>query len=179
MSNRTTIERPLGSNGVELQQQAITNFLLVTAPPGAPLPVDLKMYLNAPCGPLNPIDVEDTGLNTNPARYLQIWHWDSGTELVLNAAAAVNLGAAVGAGLMRRIREITVRNAAQANTVITLSVGGVNRLSFDVPAQTTRTWSSEDGRAFVAASQPQIASSAAAGGSETYITASGIEAAPT
>lgn len=112
-------------------------------------------------------------------RYLHTYHWDSGTELVLNAAAAVNLGAAVGAGLTRRIREITVRHTGQTNTVITLSVGGVNRLSFDVPAQTTRTWSSQDGRAFVAAAQPQIASSAAAGGSETYITAAGVEAPPT
>ena len=119
----------------------------------------------------------DTGINTNPEAWLNNHHWDSGAELVLNAAAAVNLGAAVAAGVVRRIREITVRNTAQANTVITLSVGGVNRVSFDVPAQATRTWSSQDGRLFVAAAQPQIASSAAAAGQETFITAAGVEAA--
>lgn len=129
--------------------------------------------------PNYPLITEDAGTHTNPEKWLHDNHWDSGAELVLNAAAAVNLGAAVGAGLTRRIREITVRNTAQANTVITLSVGGVNRLSFDVPTQTTRTWSSQDGRAFVAAAQPQIASSAAAVGTETYVTASSVEAAPT
>lgn len=119
---------------------------------------------------------QDTGLNTNPERWLHENHWDSGVELVINAAAAVNLGAAVGAGVTRRIREITVRNVAQANTVITLSDAGGNRLSFDVPAQSTRTWSSQDGREFAAASQAQIASSAGAVGSEAYITATGVEA---
>ena len=122
---------------------------------------------------------EDTGVNTNPERWLHDHHWDSYTQLVLNAAAPQNLGIAVPAGLWRRIREITVRNTAQANTVITLSGAGVNRLSFDVPAQTTRTWSSQDGRAFGAGQQPQISSSAAAVGSETYITASGVIAAMT
>lgn len=121
---------------------------------------------------------QDTGLNTNPERWLHDNHWDSGVEIVLVAAAAVNLGAAVGAGVTRRIREITVRNAAQANTVITLSDAGGDRLSFDVPAQSTRTWSSQDGREFAAASQPQIASSAAAAApAQTFITATGVESA--
>jgi len=120
---------------------------------------------------------QDTGVNTNPERWLNDHHWDSGAEVVLNAVAAVDLGVAVATGVVRRVREITVRNTSQANTVITLSAGGVNRLSFDVPANTTRTWSSQDGRLFVAASQTQIASSAAAVGQETYINASGVEAA--
>ena len=107
---------------------------------------------------------EDTGVHSNPERWLHVNHWDSGAELVLVAAGAQNLGGAVAVGATRRIREITVRHSGQANTVITLSVGGVNRLSFDVPAQTTRTWSSQDGREFLAATQPQIASSAAAVG---------------
>ena len=110
------------------------------------------------------------------AAWLHRNHWDSGAELVLNAVGAQNLGAAVAAGATRRIREISVRNTAQANTVVTLSVGGVNRLSFDVPAQTTRVWYSDNGREFTAAQQPQIASSAAAVGAETYISASGVEA---
>ena len=119
----------------------------------------------------------DTGHNTNPELWDHLYHWESGAETVLNAAAAVNFGAAVAAGLARRVREITVRNSSQNATVVTLSVGGVNRLSFDVPANTTRVWYSQDGRLFAAASQPQIASSAAAAGQETYVTASGVEAA--
>ena len=124
------------------------------------------------------IIVEDTGLNTNPERWMHDHHWDSGAELVLNAAAAVNLGAAVGAGATRRIRAITVRNMAAANTVITLSQTGPaqNRVSFDVPAKTTRTWSEQDAVEFLAGVQVQIASSAAVAGSETYIHASGVEA---
>lgn len=115
---------------------------------------------------------------TNPERWLHDNHWDSGVELVLNAAAAANLGAAVGAGVTRRIRSITVRNTAQANTVITLSqvAPAQNRLSFDVPAQSTRTWSEQDGVEFLATVQVQIASSAAVAGQETYIHAAGDEA---
>lgn len=117
---------------------------------------------------------EDTGVHTNPEQWLQDNHWNP-AQITLNAAAAVNLGAAVAVGKVRRVKEITARNVSQANTVITLSVGGVAQISFDVPAQTTRTWSSEDGRSFAATTQPQIASSAAAGGGETYISASGVE----
>jgi len=124
------------------------------------------------------LPVEDTGLNTNPERWLHDNHWDSGAELVLNAAAAANLGGAVAAGATRRIRSITVRNTAQVNTVITLSQAAPaqNRVSFDVPPQTTRVWSEEDGVEFAAGVQPQISSSAAAVGAETYIHASGVEA---
>lgn len=124
------------------------------------------------------IITEDTGLNTNPERWLHDNHWDSGAELVLNAAAAVNLGAPVAVGAKRRVRSITVRNTAQANTVITLSqvAPAQNRLSFDVLAQTTRTWSEQDGVEFLTGVQVQISSSAAAGGAETYIHASGVEA---
>jgi len=145
--------QPLGSQGAQLQQ----------------VPVTLELI------------TQDTGLNTNPERWLHDNHWDSGAELVLNAVAAVNLGAAVAAGATRRIRSITVRNTAQANTVITLSqlLPLQNRVSFDVPAQTTRVWpgsNEKDGVEFVAGVQVQISSSAAAGGAETYISASGVEA---
>jgi len=136
-----------------------------------------KEFIRAACNAGGILLTEDTGVHTNPEQWLNDNHWDSGAEVVLNAVAAVNLGAAVAAGVVRRIREITVRNTSQANTVVTLSVGAVNRLSFDVPANTTRVWYSDNGRLFVAASQPLIASSAAAAGQETYITASGVEAA--
>ena len=136
-----------------------------------------NVVLQQGAAPVYPLITEDTGVHTNPEQWLHNFHWDSGVETVLNAAAAVNFGAVVAAGLARRVREITVRNLSQAATVITLSVGGVNRLSFDVPGNTTRTWSSEDGRAFTAGQQVQIASSAAGVGSETFVTASGVEAA--
>lgn len=105
-------------------------------------------------------------------------HWDNGAELVLNAAAPANLGAAVAAGAKRRIRAITVRNAGVVNTVITVSqvLPAQNSVSFDVPAQTTRTWSEQDGAEFLAGVQVQISSSGAAAGGETYIHASGVEA---
>lgn len=124
------------------------------------------------------IPTQDTGLNTNPEKWMHDHHWDSGAELVLNAAAPVNLVAPVAAGATRRVRSITVRNTALANTVITVSqlLPLQNRVSFDVPAQTTRVWSEEDGVEFLAAVQVQISSSAAAVGSETYIHASGVEA---
>jgi hypothetical protein len=110
--NRTTIERPIGSQGVELQQQAVTNFLLVTAPPGVPLPVDLKMYLNAPCGPLNPIDVEDTGLNTNPRRYEK-----------LNGVFSAPIARAGGiATALWTIATARPRTAGESTTIYTLVI---------------------------------------------------------
>lgn len=128
--------------------------------------------------PTNPLITEDLGTNTNPERWLHDNHWDNGVELVLNAAAAANLGVAVGAGVTRRVRSITVRNTALVNTVITLSqvAPAQNRVSFDVPAQTTRVWSEQDAVEFLAGVQVQIASSAAAAGAETYIHAAGVEA---
>lgn len=125
----------------------------------------------------DPLPTEDTGKNTNPEKWLHDNHWDNGAELILNAAVAVNLGAPVAAGATRRVRSITVRNTAQTNTVITLSqvAPAQNRVSFDVPAQTTRVWSEQDAVEFLAGVQVQIASSAAAVGTETYIHASGVE----
>lgn len=147
---------------------------------GGGLKADLQQVLGegANISPANPVHTEDTGLNTNPERWLHDNHWDSGAELVLNAAAAANLGAVVGAGATRRVRNITVRNTALVNTVITLSqlLPLQNRVSFDVPAQTTRTWSEQDAVEFAAGVQPQILSSAAAVGAETYIHAAGVEA---
>lgn len=141
-----------------------------TDPPSDPIPVLIASPL--------PLPTQDTGVNTNPERWMHDHHWDSGAELVLNAAAAVNIGAAVAAGAKRRIRSITVRNTALANTVITLSqlLPLQNSVSFDVPAQTSRTWSEEDAIEFLAGVQVQISSSAAAAGAETYIHASGVEA---
>jgi len=114
------------------------------------------------------------------AAWLHRNHWEpAGGEVTIAAAGAAgeqNLGGAVPAGVTRRIREITVRHAGTANTVVTLLVaGGANRLTIDVPAQTTRVWSSEDGREFTAGQQPAVQTSSVVGGN-TYVSAAGVEA---
>lgn len=129
----------------------------------------------------NPLPTEDTGLNTNPERWLQIYHWEC--DQVTVAAAGVGgqqaLGAAVGVGLRRRIRTLHVRHAGTANTVVTLLVaGGAAKRSWDIPAQTTRTISSEDGWAFAAGQTPAVQTSDVTGGS-TFVGAEGVEASPT
>ena len=120
---------------------------------------------------------DDSGAHTNPARWLHENHWDCDevTVAVAGAPGQQNLGVAVAAGLTRRIREITIRHAGTNNTVVTLLVGAVIRLTIDVPAQTTRVWSSEDGRVFTAAQQPAVQTSDITGGS-TFVSASGVEA---
>ena len=121
---------------------------------------------------------DDSGAHTNPARWLHENHWDC--DQVTVAAAGVpgqqNLGGAVVAGLTRRIREITIRHAGTNNTVVTLLIaGGTIRLTIDVPAQTTRVWSSEDGRVFTAGQISAVQTSDITGGS-TFVSASGLEA---
>jgi hypothetical protein len=120
---------------------------------------------------------DDSGAHTNPARWLHANHWDCDqvTIAVAGALGQQNLGVVVGAGLTRRIREITIRHAGTNNTVVTLLVGVAIRLTIDVPAQTTRVWSSEDGRVFTAAQQVAVQTSDITGGS-TFISASGVEA---
>jgi hypothetical protein len=121
---------------------------------------------------------QDTGLHTNPERWLHTYHWDCNEVTI--AAAGVGgqqpLGAAVGAGLTRRIREITIRHAGTANTVVTLLIaGGAARLTVDVPAQTTRVCSSQDGRVFTVGQVSAVQTSDITGGS-TFVSASGVEA---
>ncbi len=126
-----------------------------------------------------PQGTEDSGTHTNPEKYLHDNHWDSGVELVLVAAGAQNLGTAVGAGVTRRIRSITIYNGAAVDTLVTLSqvAPAQNRLPpILVPAGTTRTWNDQDGVKFLAGVQVQIASSAGGVGAETHITAAGVEA---
>jgi len=144
-----------------------------------PAPVDLKQYLNVPCGPANPVDVQDTGLNTNPERWLHDNHWEA--DEVTIAAAGVggqqNLGVVVPAGVTRRIREITIRHAGTNNTIVTLLIaGGATKLMIGVPAQSvsTRVWSSQDGRAFTVGQQPAVQTSDITGGS-TFVSAAGVE----
>jgi hypothetical protein len=118
------------------------------------------------------------GRASNPEKWLHDRHWEA--EEVTIAAAGVggqqNLGAAVGAGLTRRIRELTIRHAGTNNTVVTLLIaGGATKVTIDVPAQSTRVWSSQDGRTFAAGEQPACQSSDVTGGN-TFVSASGVEA---
>jgi hypothetical protein len=123
-------------------------------------------------------ETEDTGLNTNPEKYLHDNHWEA-EEVTISAAGAggqQNLGAVVGTGLTRRIRELTIRHAGTNNTVVTLLIaGGATKVTIDVPAQSTRVWSSQDGREFAAGEQSACQSSDVTGGN-TFISASGVEA---
>ncbi len=122
---------------------------------------------------------EDTGLHTNPEQWLQDNHWQTPAEVVVAAAGAPgeqNLDVVVPAGQTRRIRELTIRHAGTNNTVVTLKISGAGAtvLTLDVPAQTTRIWSSEDGRSFAAGTIASVQTSNITGGS-TYITASGVQ----
>lgn len=123
----------------------------------------------------------DTGINTNPERWLHDNHWEPAAEIPIVLAGApgeLAVGGAVPAGQTRRIREITIRHEGTANTVVTLldETGGNIKLSIDVPAQSTRTWSSQDGREIAATLQPVIQTSDVTGGS-TYVSVAGVEAA--
>jgi len=120
------------------------------------------------------------GEHTNPERYLHDNHWNTPADIPLVAAGVpgeLALGAAVAAGKVRRIKEVTVRHTGTANTVISiLDATGANVIiSFDVPAQTTRTWSSQDGRAVAATLQPMVQTSDITGGG-AMVSAAGIEA---
>jgi hypothetical protein len=120
---------------------------------------------------------EDTGVHTNPEQWLQDYHWDCNEVTIVAAGVGgqQNLGVAVGVGVSRRIREITIRHAGTNNTVVTLLIAaGATRLTIDVPAQTTRVWSSEDGRVFTTGQISAVQTSDVVGGS-TFISASGVE----
>ncbi len=93
------------------------------------------------------------------------------------AGGEQDVGGAVPAGETRRIREFTVRHAGTNNTVVSIldQTGGNIKVSIDVPAQTTRTWSSQDGREIAATLQPVVQSSDLTGGN-TFVSVAGVEA---
>lgn len=114
----------------------------------------------------------------NPERYLHKYHWEQ-REVTISVAGAPgvqSLGGAVGVGLKRRIRVLKIRHAGTSNTVVSLVVGATVVDSWDVPAQTTRVVSDEDGWAFAAGEQPAVQTSDISGGS-TYVAARGVEVA--
>ena len=103
------------------------------------------------------------------------WNSNEVTVVATGAGGQQSLGAAVAATHERWIREITVRNAGSITTVVTILVsGGATKLTFDVPAYSTRVWGGLDGRMFSAAQQPAVQVSSVTGGS-VYVSASGVE----
>ena len=101
-------------------------------------------------------------------------------EVTIAAAGAPgeqNFGGAVGAGLVRRIREVSIRNEGSNATVVTIydATAGNILLTIDVPAATTIVWSSQDGRDVAATLQPVIRTSDVTGGS-TFVSGAGVEA---
>lgn len=121
----------------------------------------------------------DPGHHTNPEQWLHTYHWDNDGEVTIAAAGAAGeqqLGAAVASGAVRRIREVTARHAGTANTVVSIldETGGNVILSIDIPAQSIRTWGSEDGRQVTAGKTPVVQSSDVTGGN-TIVSAAGVE----
>lgn len=114
----------------------------------------------------------------NSERFLHDNHWEQRevTITVAGAPGVQSLGGVVGAGLRRRIRVLKIRHAGTSNTVVSLVVGAAVVDSWDVPAQTTRVISDEDGWVFAAGEQSAVQSSDITGGS-TYIAARGVETA--
>jgi len=115
------------------------------------------------------------GHHSNPERYRQDNHWEAEEVEVDVAATDYDLGTSVAAGETLRIREITIRHEGTNNTVVTLLVGTTVKVTIDVTAQSTRVWSSQDGREFAAGEQPVVQTSDVTGGS-TFVSAVGIEA---
>jgi hypothetical protein len=122
---------------------------------------------------------EDTGKNTNSEQWMHDNHWEPDAQVTITVAGAAGeqeVGDAVATGKTRRIREVTARHAGTANTVVSIldESGGNIKVSFDVPAQSTRTWSSQDGREIGAGKQPVVQSSDVTGGN-TMVSIVGVE----
>lgn len=117
-------------------------------------------------------------VNSNPQTWLHGNHWDC-EEVTISTAGSSgeqDLGVAVASNKVRRIREMTIRHTGTSNTVITVLIkGGNTKLTIDIPAQTTRVWSSENGLEFSAGQTPAVRSSNVTGGN-SFISARGVEA---
>jgi len=162
-------DAPVGLHG--MVASGLYLYVCVRSSPGRILKVQVEEAIPMICGRSEPLDprVEE--------KWLHRHHWESGEVniTVAGAEGQKNLGTAVPTGKIRRIKEITVRHTGTNNTVVTLLVaGGATKLSIDVPAQSTRVWSSQDGRIFNEGEQPAVQSSDVTGGS-TYVSASGVE----
>lgn len=117
------------------------------------------------------------GKNTNPAQWLHDNHWEAEevTITVSGAGGEKDLGAAVAAGKVRRVREYTINHTGINNTDVSLLIkGGATKVTVPVPAQTGRVWGSDNGRKFIAGQITAVQSSDVTGGT-TRVSASGVE----
>jgi hypothetical protein len=104
-------------------------------------------------------------------------HWDCGNEVEISVAGdpgKQNLGTAVPAGKVRRIRVFKIRNAGTNNIVVTVMVGTDSKLTIDVPAQTTRVYFEIHGIKLTETQQPTVQSDSVTGGN-VFVRASGVE----
>lgn len=175
-----TLDHTVGGQIIAGAQYVMLLRIPVDIIAGGGLKADLRQVLGqgADIAPGNELLTEDTGLNTNPERWMQDHHWECDQVTVTPAGAPgqQNLGVVVPAGVTRRIRVLHVRHAGTNNTVVTLLIaGGAVKRSWDIPAQTTRVIPSEDGWSFTAGQQPAVQTSDVTGGS-TYVGAEGVQA---
>ena len=133
---------PVGSQNVVLQQDAVTNALLVTAAPGVPVPVDVtdraarlvgivygnQDQLQQNAGTLELI-TEDTGLHTNPRRYEKDNGFYSAPTAraggVATALWTVATTPARTAGQVTTIYTLTIENPTAGAVTAWLEIGGV------------------------------------------------------
>lgn len=121
---------------------------------------------------------QDTGLNTNPARWLHENHWEADEVTISTAGLGgeQNLGAVVPAGETRRITELLIRHEGTQETTVTLLIsGGATKATVKVLANDSISVPLGNGREFDATEQPAVQSSNVEGGN-TYVSASGVEA---
>jgi len=123
-------------------------------------------------------DLLMSSIDPNSEQWLHEKHWESVQVTILSGGSGGQqaLGSVVASGKTRRVRELTIRHTGTKNTVVTLlNSGGDIKVTVDVPAETTRVWSSQNGRAFAAGEQPAIQSSDVSG-ADTKVSAAGVEA---
>lgn len=105
------------------------NDRLALPAPGAITDVNLMEYLGVACGPLNPVNTEDTGLNTNPRRYEK----DNGFYSAVVARAGgiatalwtIATAPARTAGQVTTIYTLEIENSTGAAVTGWLEIGGV------------------------------------------------------
>ena len=116
------------------------------------------------------------GASENSERWRHQKHWQTPSEIeIILSGSPGRIVTGNPASYDRRVREITVRHSGTNNTVVSLRYDVTVKLSFDVAAQTTRVWSSQDGRKLAVGTSLSFESSDVTGGT-TFISAAGLEA---
>jgi len=124
--------------------------------------------------------VTSSELTPHLESYRHKYHWETEEEVEITAAGASgeqSLGeAAPQADTYIRVRELTVRNSGNVDTVVQLLAKQDStyhvKLSIDVPSGTTRMWESGQGRKFSYGQQPVVRASPVGG--TIYVSGSGV-----